>query len=79
MEALTAVFKAARAGGFTQGDVLITLLSRNAVSLRVKAMAVQACVAAGNERRGVIFDVTRNSTEQRTLALGDDNAVALVR
>ena len=55
MEMLAAIFKAARAGGFTQGDVLMTLLSRNEVSHRVKTMAVQACAAAGNDRLGVIF------------------------
>jgi hypothetical protein len=59
MEALTAVFKAAREGGFNQGDILMTLLSRNEVSHRVKAMAVQACAAAGNERLGVIFESLR--------------------
>jgi hypothetical protein len=34
MESLAAIFRAARAGGFTQGDVLMTLLSRNEVSQR---------------------------------------------
>lgn len=63
MEALAAIFKASSAGGFTQGDVLMTLLSRNEVSHRVKAMAVQACEAAGNERMGVIFEAMRNKTK----------------
>lgn len=51
---------AARAGGFTQCDILATLLSRNEVSHRVKAMAVQACAAAGNDRMSVIFAAMRN-------------------
>lgn len=51
---------AARAGGFTQCDILATLLSKNEVSNRVKAMAVQACTAAGNEAIDRIFNATRN-------------------
>lgn len=54
-EMLAAIFKAARDGGFTQGDVLMTLLHRGEVSHRVKAMAVQACNAAGNDRLAVIL------------------------
>ncbi len=57
---IDAMLKAARAGGFTQCDVLATLLSRNEVSHRVKAMAVQACEAAGNEAMGRLFDAMRN-------------------
>lgn len=45
--------------GFTQCDILATLLSKNEVSHRVKAMAVQACEAAGNEAIGRIFDAMR--------------------
>lgn len=69
METLAAIIKAAREGGFTQGDVLMKLLSRNEVSHLVKAMAVQACTAAGNERLGVIFDSMRNSTQQRNAGM----------
>ena len=36
------ILTAARAGGFTQCDILATLVSRNEVSHRIKAMAVQA-------------------------------------
>lgn len=56
---IDALMKAARAGGFTQCDILATLLARNEVSHRVKAMAVQACEAAGNEAIGRIFDAMR--------------------
>ena len=57
---IDALMTAARAGGFTQCDILATLLSRNEVSHRVKAMAVQACEAAGNDRIGAIFAAMRN-------------------
>ena len=57
---MDAILKAAWAGGFTQSDILATLLSKNKVSHRVKAMAVQACAAAGNEALGKIFDSMRN-------------------
>jgi len=56
---IDSILTAARAGGFTQGDILATLLSRNEVSHRVKAMAVQACAAAGNEAIGQIFNAMR--------------------
>ena len=58
---IDAMLTAARAGGFTQSDILATLLSKNEVSHRVKAMAVQACAAAGNEAMGWIFDAMRGS------------------
>ena len=51
---------AARAGGFTQSDILATLLSKNEVSHRVKAMAVQACEAAGGAAVARIFNAMRN-------------------
>ena len=57
---IDAMLIAARAGGFTQCDILATLLSRNEVSHRVKTMAVQACIAAGNEAMGRLFDSMRN-------------------
>lgn len=54
------VLSAARAGGFTQGDILATLLAREEVSPRVLDMAVRACEAAGG-RLAAILDglVTR--------------------
>lgn len=58
---IDAMLTAARAGGFAQGDILATLLARNEVSHRVKAMAVQACAAAGHEALGRIFDAMRGS------------------
>ncbi len=54
------MLKAATAGGFTQSDILHTLLATSEVSKRVKAMAVAACEAAGNERIGAIFASMRN-------------------
>jgi hypothetical protein len=68
---IDAVMAAARAGGFTQCDILATLLSRNEVSHRVKAMAVQACEAAGNEAIGRIFDAMRG--ESKDVAGGGGN------
>lgn len=54
-----AMLRAARAGGFTQSDILATLLARGEVSHRVNAMAVLACAAAGNEALGKLFDAMR--------------------
>ena len=58
---IDAMLTAARAGGFAQGDILATLLARGEVSHRVKAMAVQACAAAGTKALGRIFKAMRNS------------------
>ena len=58
---IDAMLAAARAGGFTQGDILATLLAGGEVSHRVKAMAVQACAAAGHAALGRIFDAMRGS------------------
>ncbi len=52
---LDAILSAASAGGFTQFDILATLLSRNEVSPRVNTMAIQACEAAGSAALGKIF------------------------
>lgn len=57
---IDAMLKAARAGGFTQSDILETLLSRGDVSHRVKALAVEACAAAGNDAIGEIFNAMRS-------------------
>ena len=56
---MDAMLTAARVGGFTQSDILATLRARGEVSHRVKAMAVQACAAAGSEALGRIFDSMR--------------------
>ena len=48
-DALGRILSAARAGGFTQGDLLETLIARGEVSARVKALACAAVDAAGNE------------------------------
>ena len=65
---IDAMLAAARAGGFTQGDILATLLLKNEVSHRVKAMAVQACAAAGTKALGRIFDAMRSSNGSKDAA-----------
>jgi hypothetical protein len=52
---------AARAGGYTQTDILHTLLVRGERSLRVQDMARAACEAAGAERTNAIFDDMRKA------------------
>ncbi|MET3132633.1 hypothetical protein AAKU55_002910 [Oxalobacteraceae bacterium GrIS 1.11] len=49
------VLAAARAGGYTQGDVLHTLLSRNKHSPRITAMAQAAVDAAGSAAMRKVF------------------------
>ena len=65
---IDAVLTAARAGGFAQGDIRATLLARGEVSHRVKAMAVQACAAAGTKALGRIFDAMRSSNGSKDAA-----------
>ena len=48
-DALARILSAARAGGFTQGDLFDTLLSKGEVSVRVRDLAIAAVAAAGNE------------------------------
>ena len=48
-DAMRRILSAARAGGFTQGDLLETLIARGEVSARVEEMACAAVDAAGNE------------------------------
>ena len=50
---------AARAGGYTQTDILHTLLVRGERSKRTQDMAREACEAAGNDRIAVIFEDMR--------------------
>lgn len=47
--ALTRILSAARAGGFTQGDLLDTMFSNGEVSQRLRDMVYAAVDAAGNE------------------------------
>ncbi|KAB8042570.1 hypothetical protein [Janthinobacterium aquaticum] len=47
---MESLLSAARAGGYTQGDVLHTLLARKQLNRRVMDMAQAACDAAGAER-----------------------------
>ena len=46
-DALRRILSAARAGGFTQGDVLETMLARGKVTARAKELAHAAVDAAG--------------------------------
>lgn len=46
-DAVRRILSAARAGGFTQGDVLETMMARGEVSARVKELAHTAVEAAG--------------------------------
>jgi hypothetical protein len=54
---------AARAGGYTQTDILHTLLVRGERSKRLELMARAACAAAGHDRMGVIFDNMRKGKQ----------------
>ena len=47
LDALRRILSAARAGGFTQGDVLETMLARGKVTPRAKELAHAAVDAAG--------------------------------
>lgn len=55
------ILDAARAGGFTQGDILRTLLARNQATPRLVAMALAACAAAGPVAIGDVFDRARRA------------------
>ena len=47
LDALRRILSAARAGGFTQGQILETMMARGEVSARVKELAHAAIDAAG--------------------------------
>ena len=49
VDALGRILKAARAGGFTHGEILETVMARGEISHRVKELACAAVAAAGNE------------------------------
>ena len=55
------MLSAARTGGYTQTDILHTLLVSGENSKRVQDMARAACDAAGNERIREIFDSLRKA------------------
>ncbi len=59
-----AMLSAARAGGYTQTDILNTLLANGEVSHRVKAMAIEAMRCAGDDRIGQIFVSMRSKGNQ---------------
>jgi hypothetical protein len=53
---IQAMLAAARAGGYTQTDILHTLLVRGERSKRIENMARAACAAAGNARLATLFE-----------------------
>jgi hypothetical protein len=59
-ESMAALFRAASTGGFTQGDILMTLLCRGENSKRVQDMARAACDAAGDKAITQFFASLRN-------------------
>ena len=58
-ETIAALMAAAGAGGFTQGDILMTLLHRGENSQRVQDMARAACAAAGDKAITLFFAALR--------------------
>jgi hypothetical protein len=56
---IQAMLAAARAGGYTQTDILHTLLVRGERSKRLELMAREACAAAGNDRIAVLSENMR--------------------
>lgn len=60
-DALGRILKAARAGGFTQGEILETVMARGEISHRVKELACAAVAAAGNE---AMLEVVAHMKEQ---------------
>ena len=60
-KALADLLAAARAGGYTQGEVLETLLNSGDTSQRVATMCAEAMAAAGNERIGTVFAAMREA------------------
>lgn len=59
-ESMAELFRAASTGGFTQGDILLTLLCRGENSNRVQDMARAACDAAGDKAITQFFASLRN-------------------
>ncbi|SFV15507.1 hypothetical protein [Pseudoduganella namucuonensis] len=53
------ILDAARAGGYTQGDILRTLLARNQPTRRVQEMAQAACDTAGAAALTSVFERAR--------------------
>ena len=53
---ILAMLAAARAGCYTQTDILHTLLVRGERSKRLELMARAACAAAGNDRIAALFE-----------------------
>lgn len=60
---IQAFLTAACAGGYTQIDILHTLLVRGERSERLQQMARAACAAAGNDRIAVLFENMRRGKQ----------------
>lgn len=60
---IQAMLGAARAGGYTQTDILHTLLVKGERSKRLELMARAACAAAGNDRIADLFAAMRKGQQ----------------
>lgn len=60
---IQAFLAAARAGGYTQTDILHTLLARGERSERLQQMARAACASAGNDRLAGVFEFMRKGKQ----------------
>lgn len=60
-KALADLLAAARAGGYTQADILETLLTQGDTSQRVATMCAEAMAAAGTERISTVFAAMRKA------------------
>lgn len=58
---LADLLAAARAGGYTQAEILETLLAKGDTSQRVATMCGDAMAAAGNERIAKVFAAMRKA------------------
>lgn len=64
-DSIATLLSAASAGGFNQGDVLMTLLHRGENSKRVQDLARAACAAAGDKAIAQFFEALRNGTDPK--------------
>ena len=60
---IQAILAAARAGCYTQTDILHTLLVRGERSQSLELMAHAACAAAGNDRLAALFESMRKGKQ----------------
>ena len=62
-DTIAALMAAASAGGFTQGDILMTLLCHGENTKRVQDMARAACAAAGDKAIAQFFAALRKGQQ----------------